>query len=539
MAPHNSTIEKIVRTCALFAAAAVVLTAVLSCRRPPAPLEGASDDAEKKSPIAVEYIVASRMPLESTVDARGIISAGQGKISRPAPAVAGRLLSVLVKEGDYVSAGHVIAVIDNQPQQAAVAGARSAVSVSEALAAEAEISHRAASDEQAAAVRLANLTLATAKLDRDGAVRTAENQLLAAETDLKKTKNGPRAQEVVQADQAVTQANVTRNRAHGELERTKLLLQGGIASRRQLEDAQSAADVAESAYKSAMAQASLMHAGARPEDVDAAQIRVDGAAEALKLARADGEAHVAQAEAAVHQAKQSVLSVQAKARDSQAQAAAALQKRSDLAAALATAQYSVIRAPFRGTVTKRLLNPGDMADSASPVVEISDTRDLNLLANLPSAEGRRLRPGMSATITSRDMPSASLPGAVISVGQVDPNTNLLAVRIRVEGSTAAMPIGSFALATIVLGSNQRSIVVPKAAILSRDAGSVVFVAGSDDIAHQKEVETGAEHGGVVAVNRGIATGDRVIVVGAYELADGDKIIPILTTGTVKGKVPSR
>ena len=502
----------------LIASAVIVLSS--GCRRPPPPAaEGGGDDV-KAGPIVVEIAVASRMRMDTTIVAQGVIVAAQGSNAHVAAAAPGRLVSVQAKEGDRVEAGKVIAVVDNRPQQAAVTSAAAAVGASEALAHEADLAHRAAAADQSSSVRVAELALQTAQMDRDGAIRTAQNQLQAAETDLVKTKNGPRPQEISQADQAVTQAGVTRTRAHAELDRTHRLLDGGIASQRQLEDAQSASDLADSAYASAKSQANLMHAGSRPEDLEAARIRVEGAADSLKLAKSDGEAHVAQARAVLLQAKQSLLAVQAKEQDARAVAAGAQQKRSDLAAAQASAQYAEVRAPFSGKVTKRFLNPGDMADATTPIIEISDTRRLNLLANLPASESGKLMSGMPVRITSRDVPGSTINGAVLSVGQVDPNTNLLSVRIRVQDANSALRIGSYALATIVLSTDPNSIVVPSAAVLSREGKSDVFVVGSDNVAHEKEVEVGPEHAARVAIKTGIAAGDRVAVLGNYELSDG-------------------
>ena len=205
------------------------------------------------------------------------------------------------------------------------------------------------------------------------------------------------------------------------------------------------------------------------------------------------------------------------------------QKQADLASAQAVAGYAALRSPLTGIVTRRALNPGDMADPATPVVEVTDTRILNLLANLPAEDGVKVRRGMTVRVKAADLPGRSFTGRVVSVGQVDPQTNLLAVRISVANPNGMLKIGTFATAEIILHADPRAIVVPKQAVITRDGKSVVFVVSHDNVAHQKAVKLGAEQGrvpaggGWVQILLGITPGEQVIRLGEYELEDGAKV----------------
>src|SRR5205814_10035186 len=114
----------------------------------------------------------------------------------------------------------------------------------------------------------------------------------------------------------------------------------GIAAQRQLDDAKTALAVANATVASAQQQASLLHAGARQEDVRAGELRVEGARESLAQAQKSGDAHVAQAQAALRQAQQSELQVAARAQEARAAHEMAAQKRADLAAAQTVAGYA-------------------------------------------------------------------------------------------------------------------------------------------------------------------------------------------------------
>lgn len=446
-------------------------------------------DAEtvKVAPVTVNIAQAVVQPIETVVTAQGTLTPSQGASVKIAPINAGRLVSVRVREGDFVRAGEVVAMLDNRIPQAQAVSASAALKVSELQAQQSVLAAKAAAADHA------------------NAVQTAQIELEIAQTDLKKLEAGARPQEISLADQAVKQAKATRDRSATEVDRVKFLYNKGIDSKRQLEDAQTALSVAESGLASARDQASLVRAGARPEDLRTARLRVKSAQSALR------------------QAQQGALQVTEKQRETQAAQESIRQKNADLAAAQATAAYSELRSPISGKVTSRSLNPGDMADTTTPVMEIADTHSLNLVASVPAEDGSAIRAGMPARISLATAPERVFFGNVIDVGQVDPQSGMLNVRLTVLGSSDALKIGAFASAGIVVHIDPKATVVPKSAVITRNGHAVVFIVDRSNIAHQINVTTGVEQGDVIEILSGVVPEDRVITMGQYELSDGAKV----------------
>jgi RND family efflux transporter MFP subunit len=164
-----------------------------------------------------------------------------------------------------------------------------------------------------------------------------------------------------------------------------------------------------------------------------------------------------------------------------------------------------------------------MADPATPVVEITNIGQLNLVANLPGDEGVKIRPGMTARVSAVDLPDRVFAGRVLNAGQVDPQTNLMAVRIAVANPGRLLRVGSFARASVILRTYQRALLIPKSAIILRNGRPVVFVEGPDHIAHQRAVSVGIEQGTAAQVLDGVKSGEKVICLGQYELADGARV----------------
>jgi RND family efflux transporter MFP subunit len=251
-------------------------------------------------------------------------------------------------------------------------------------------------------------------------------------------------------------------------------------------------------------------------------------------AQSTGGAKIAQARAALRQAEQDALQVSVKRQDARAMHEAAAAKRADLEAARSAAAYSTVRSPLRGVVTKRSLNPGDMADPATPILEVAEVRALNLVASITAEDGLLVRSGMLAHITAADVPNRTFSGTVLNVGQVDPQTNLLSVRLSVSAAGGTLRAGTFATAEIVVRTNPRAIVVPKQAIVSREGKQVVFVAGADNVAHMRQVTVGSERDGLAEIVKGVSAGERVITLGQYEIADGAAVRTASAAGSAGG-----
>ena len=474
------------------------------------------------APVAVETGAAILRTLEKTVTAQGTLSPAQGASVTVSPLASGRILSVRVREGDRVTAGQIVAVLDGRFGQAAAQSAAAGLSVTQAQARQSNTSANALEVDNKNSVRIANLAVASAKEELANGVKQAQTSLLSAQTDLAKTKAGARPQEIIQAEQATLQTGATLSRAQTEQERVQFLYDKGFLPKRQLDDAQTAVKVASSGFEGAKQQESLVKAGARSEDVRASELKVQQAKEMLQQAQTVGAAKVKQAGAALKQAQDGKMNVEAKRQEAAAAAQSVRQKQADLSAAQIMNGSAEIRSPVSGVVTKRNQNPGDIADPAKAILEISDVSSLNLVASLPSDAGSMIKKGMEAKTTCAEFPGKEFSGTVLSVGQVDAMTNLLSVRISLSPAPQ-LKSGLFATAEIVIRRFEKAVAIPKKAIISKEGKPSVFVAGEDGVAHLKPVEIGVEQDDMVQILKGVSAGEKTITLGQFELADGAKI----------------
>jgi multidrug resistance efflux pump len=196
---------------------------------------------------AINYgLLAARHPpapaLVSPSEHRVAVVAGPGRVEalseeiHVSSQVGGRLQAVLVDENDRVTAGQVMAVIENADYRARVA--------------------------------------------------SAEASLKLREAEALRTHNGAREQERRDAAAALREAEVVLANANLDMARRRDLFQQVVISRAELDDAEKQLGVAQARVDSARERLSLVDAGSREEDLARADADVALARAALDEARA-------------------------------------------------------------------------------------------------------------------------------------------------------------------------------------------------------------------------------------------------------------
>ena len=98
--------------------------------------------------------------------------------------------------------------------------------------------------------------------------------LEAARANLRLAVNGPRAEDIAQSEAAVRQAEVQLSAAQTDLQRVQQLARGGTATQKQLDDAGTRVRATQAALDMARASHSRLLAGTRQEQIDATRAAV-------------------------------------------------------------------------------------------------------------------------------------------------------------------------------------------------------------------------------------------------------------------------
>jgi multidrug efflux pump subunit AcrA (membrane-fusion protein) len=286
--------------------------------------------------------------------------------------------------------------------------------------------------------------------------------------------------QIRQAETALSTARANQLQAQNELTRQQTLFDRGIAARKDVEAARTQLAVT----NAAVTQAESALAAAR-----------------VNAARGLGEART--------------------------QATVAAGGVSAAQAALQVAQAELSRArivaPISGTVTKRAVNDGETVDPATPAFEVIDASSLDLVANLPAQYLGRVKTGDITVVKVEPFPEREFEGGVVQVAPaVDPQTNTVAVRVRLPNPTGELKAGLFADARIAVEIHANALVVPETALVEGDETSV-FVPKADETVEKRKVTVGIREGGRAEITEGLKDGERVVTTGAFGLDDKSKI----------------
>ncbi len=174
---------------------------------------------------------------------------------------------------------------------------------------------------------------------------------------------------------------------------------------------------------------------------------------------------------------------------------------------------AVIRAPFSGTIAKRLVQPGEKVSADSPVVAIVDLRQMLLEAAVPAAEIPSVRVGQGARFKVSGFGDREFAGQVQRINPVTvEGSRAITIYIAVENSDGALKGGMFAQGQLVLDATQPVLSVPQMA--ARDEAGAAFVYTLEDgRIVRKPVTLGPKIKGqeFVEVREGLKEGERVIV----------------------------
>jgi membrane fusion protein, heavy metal efflux system len=184
-----------------------------------------------------------------------------------------------------------------------------------------------------------------------------------------------------------------------------------------------------------------------------------------------------------------------------------------------------VRAPADGVVMAIRVSVGaSVAPGGDALLELGDPNRLQIVAQVPEGELRRIAVGQEAEV---ELPALALKVAARVENfspRVDPDSRraqlYLALAKRTgSGADPAVDLRAGMLAQVVLRIDaEAGITVPVTAVLIKDGKRrVVYVERADGSFEAREVQTGRNRDGRVAILQGLKPGERIVVRGGLLL----------------------
>lgn len=254
--------------------------------------------------------------------------------------VGGKLLEIMVEEGDNVKKGDIIATVEAENIEAKLEQAKALLGIAVTRVEQSKIAYAAQKEQSESQIQQAT-----------GAYSSAKAQLT-------KAKKGARPQQLEQAKELVVQAKEAYEYTKVTYDRLKKLYDEGVIPQQKIDGAKAELEVSKAKYNTAQQQYDLVKEGVQKEDISSA------------------EGLVTQAEAMVNLANVTKLQVSAKEQDMIAAKEQLIQAQAGVNEVMSYLNDSTIKAPVDGTITVKNADNGELVSTGMPVVSISNLKDV-------------------------------------------------------------------------------------------------------------------------------------------------------------------
>jgi RND family efflux transporter MFP subunit len=192
-----------------------------------------------------------------------------------------------------------------------------------------------------------------------------------------------------------------------------------------------------------------------------------------------------------------------------------------------------VRAPFGGVVTSRLHRAGEDVARGEVLAEMTDIRNMEVRAFVPLKHLPRTIVGEPIDVFATDQRYSGTIRSLVPTGDVRSQTFEARIDLPQQASRH-WTVGQLVSVGIPIQRDERTVAIPRDALVLRQNGSYVFRINGANKAERVEVEVGDSSGDLIAVKGALLAGDRVAVRGAENLKDGSEVrIIISQSGTAR------
>jgi membrane fusion protein, heavy metal efflux system len=179
-----------------------------------------------------------------------------------------------------------------------------------------------------------------------------------------------------------------------------------------------------------------------------------------------------------------------------------------------------LTAPIAGTVTQRLVGPGQFVQAAAtnPIFAIGNLDRLWLIGNVREEDATQMRVGEAVDVTVPALPGHIFPARLSWVAPaIDTTIHRLAVRAEIANPGGLLKPAMFATMLVHTGGDRMSSAVPEMAVIHEGDQSHVWLSAGGESLVMRRIRPGRLQNGYMEVLSGLKPGDRVALAGSLFL----------------------
>ncbi len=474
---------------------------------------------------------AAEVPQSTTVVTRGSIeelvsATGNVAAERQATltfASSGEIAEVLVREGQEVEAGQVLARLDTESLEWQVARAQAGLETAQTRLEQAQ---KPASEEDLSSAQAAlDSAISNYEQVQEGPtaeeLSSAQAALDSAISNYKQVREGPTAEELASARAALDSARAALQQAQASYDR--------VRDRPNVQMLPESLTLQNATIEFERAQANYDAVANHPTASELAAGRAQVAqAEAQLAALQDrpSKSELASAAAQVTQAEATLAQLQAQ--PSPEDVAVSQAQLEEAAVALAQAQAeledAVLIAPFDGTILAVQVQEGEWATPGAPAFILAATELLILEVNVDEVDVAQLAEGQTARLSFSALKGEEITGTVTHIAPASTNVGgAVAYGVEISfaptgpsagsGKEFLVRLGMTADVDIVVARAEDALLVPNRAIeADREAGRYyVTRQKADGSVERLEVRIGLRDESQTQIVEGLEEGDKLVL----------------------------
>ena len=192
-------------------------------------------------------------------------------------------------------------------------------------------------------------------------------------------------------------------------------------------------------------------------------------------------------------------------------------------------EFTKIKAPISGIITKRNIKKGNLIQINTQVYDIVDFDSLQAVINVPEDKWNLFKTGLEAYFNFTSFVDV-VKGQVIRVDPiVDSSTGTFKVVINIDGSQEIaknLRPGLFGKTEIVLDKHEDTLLVSKNAVIREDETAYVYEINSDNTITKRNISIGYEMDDDLEILSGIEVDKRVVTTGKNNVSE-ESIVAVI------------
>ena len=193
--------------------------------------------------------------------------------------------------------------------------------------------------------------------------------------------------------------------------------------------------------------------------------------------------------------------------------------------------YCTLRSPMNGVILERDIQVGSFVRPGTQGFVIADVTSVKVQFAVPDVTLGDVKLGQDMAVSTDSVKDRLFYGVITAISpQAGSRSRVFNVEITIPNQDNVLKPGMIAsLALDTSGSHVPVILLPISSVVSAGGGGeeyAVFVTGEQDgktIARIRKVTLGSVYGNTVAVMEGLSQGEKVVVMGAQLLRDGQGV----------------